>query len=116
MESFLTGIPDIEKYPLHYIFEDLKHQQLFLRFGDLFNRGFGTKCDLLDGASDVAQFVLSKSPMGVLLVTLHLELITQAHYVESMQDSRDMEPLFQRMSEPLPEAQETPSRPELEQL
>ena len=36
MESFLTGIPDIQKYPLHYIFEDLKHQQgdtLWLEFG-----------------------------------------------------------------------------------
>jgi len=37
MDEFLKGIPDIQKYPLHYIFEDLKHSQagntLWLEFG-----------------------------------------------------------------------------------
>lgn len=32
--------------------------------------------------------------MAVLLVTLHLEIITQAHYVDAMKDNGDVEPLF----------------------
>jgi hypothetical protein len=35
--------------------------------------------------------------MAVTLVTLHLELITQAHYVESMRDNPDMDPLFKSL-------------------
>jgi hypothetical protein len=45
----------------------------------------------------VARVILSKSPMAVMLVTLHLELITQAHYVECMREAQGMEPLFQSL-------------------
>lgn len=91
------GDDDAVRAHLRFAEEEVKHQQMFLRFGELFERGFGTPCDLVDGAGVVAEFILSRSPMGVLLVTLHLELVTQAHYVDSMRDSGELEPLFRSM-------------------
>jgi hypothetical protein len=79
---------------LRFTEEEVKHQQLFVRFGELFDRDFGTSCGLTDNPQEVASYILSKSPMGVLLVTLHLELITQAHFVDAMKDNTDLEPLF----------------------
>jgi hypothetical protein len=79
---------------LRFAEEEVKHQQLFLRFGEMFAAQFGTPCDLVESPQAVAEIILSKSPMAVVLVTLHLEIITQAHYVESMRDNKDIEPLF----------------------
>ncbi len=79
---------------LRFTEEEVKHQQLFLRFGEIFDRDFGTECGLTDSPQAVASYILSKSPMAVLLVTLHLEIITQAHYVDAMKDNGEVEPLF----------------------
>ena len=79
---------------LRFAEEEVKHQQLFLSFGDMFKQQFGVECDLVDSPQAVAEIILSKSPMAVLLVTLHLELITQAHYVDSMRNSQEVETLF----------------------
>ena len=45
-------------------------------------------------ASAVAGVILSKSPIAVLLVTLHIELMTQAHYTESVRDTAGIDALF----------------------
>jgi hypothetical protein len=82
---------------LRFADEEVKHQQMFLRFGEMFERGFGSSCDLVDSPQAVAEVILSKSPMAVLLVTLHLEIITQAHFVDSMRESEEMEPLFKSL-------------------
>lgn len=79
---------------LRFAEEEVKHQQLFLNFGEMFKEQFGVECDLVDSPQAVAGVILSKSPMAVLLVTLHLELITQAHYVDSMRNSQEVETLF----------------------
>ncbi len=79
---------------LRFTEEEVKHQQLFLRFGELFDRDFGADCGLTDNPQEVASYILGKSPLAVLLVTLHLEIITQAHYVDAMKDNTDLEPLF----------------------
>lgn len=74
--------------------EEAKHQQLFWRYCAAFERDFGRKCYLLDSAAAVAGVILSKSPLAVTLVTLHLELMTQAHYTESVRGSQNLDPLF----------------------
>jgi hypothetical protein len=79
---------------LRFTEEEVKHQQLFLRFGEIFDRSFGSQVGLTDSPQEVAGYILSKSPMAVLLVTLHLEIITQAHYVDAMKDNTEVEPLF----------------------
>ncbi len=79
---------------LRFAEEEVKHQQLFLRFCEIFKSQFATECDLVESPQAVASFILSKSPMAVVLVTLHLEIITQTHYVDSMRESKHLEPLF----------------------
>ena len=63
---------------LRFTEEEVKHQQMFLRFGELFDRDFGTEVGLTDSPQEVAGYILSKSPMAVLLVTLHLEISPRA--------------------------------------
>lgn len=96
-QAELYGDDDNLRAMLRFAEEEVKHQRMFLRFGDLFSHGFGTTCDVVESPQAVAQVILSKSPMAVMLVTLHLELITQAHYVECMRDSSEIEPLFQSL-------------------
>lgn len=74
--------------------EEAKHQQLFWRYCSTFERDFGHKCHLLGAAAEVAGVILGKSTLAVTLVTLHLELMTQAHYTESVRGNQNLDPLF----------------------
>jgi hypothetical protein len=69
---------------------------LFQAFGRMFADHFGSPCRLLANAQEVAGVILDKRPMAVMLVTYHLELITQKHYVEFVKSDRDedLDPLF----------------------
>lgn len=96
-QAELYGDDDNLRAMLRFAEEEVKHQQMFMRFGEMFERGFGTPCDLVESPQTVAQVILSKSPLAVTLVTLHLEIITQAHYVDCMRDRDDLEPLFQSL-------------------
>lgn len=77
--------------------EEIKHQQLFYRYLDAFKAGFGHECAVLQDAAAVADVILSKSPIAVMIVTLHLEIMTQAHYTESVRDNETLDPLFARL-------------------
>lgn len=74
--------------------EEAKHQSLFHRYSEAFRDGFGAPCEVLGSASAVAGVILGKTPIAVLLTTLHIELMTQAHYVESVRDNASIDPLF----------------------
>ncbi|MDF1663963.1 MAG: hypothetical protein P1V97_19495, partial [Planctomycetota bacterium] len=74
--------------------EEIKHQQLFRRYTKAFDRDFGVPCAVLESAVPVAHVVLSKGPIAVLIITLHIELFTQQHYVESIKDNEDIDPFF----------------------
>jgi hypothetical protein len=82
---------------LRFAEEEVKHQQLFTRFRELFDHQFGHPCVLVEGPQAVAEVILSKSPLAVLLVTLHLEIVTQAHYIDCMKDNQDMDAQFQSL-------------------
>jgi hypothetical protein len=49
--------------------EEIKHQQLFWRYLDAFKRDFDRPCDVLGSPATVAQVILSKSAMAVMMVT-----------------------------------------------
>jgi hypothetical protein len=83
---------------LRFAEEESKHQTMFKRFGAVFADGFATRCDVIGDAETVAGVILSKSPIAVLLVTLHLELTTQQHFVDCFREGREeVDPLFQQM-------------------
>jgi hypothetical protein len=79
---------------LRFAEEECKHQALFHRYCGMFAESFGSECKVLDNAAEVASVVLSKSPLAVVMITLHLEIMTQAHYTESVRDNATIDPLF----------------------
>lgn len=93
----LFGDHDALRALTRFADEEAKHQQLFHRYIEAFKRDFGYPCEVLGSAAEVASVVLGKSPVGVLLTTLHIELMTQAHYVECVRDSSDIDPFFARL-------------------
>jgi hypothetical protein len=79
---------------LHFAEEEVKHIELFNRFGQEFRSGFSATCDVLGSPEKVAAAILSKSPLGAGLSILHIELMTLLHYVSSVRDRVDIDPQF----------------------
>lgn len=81
---------------LRFTEEELKHQQLFARYTSMFARGFKVAPALLDNQVQVARAIMAKSHLGVLIFNLHMELMTQQHYVETIRDNEreKLDPLF----------------------
>lgn len=77
--------------------EEIKHQQLFQRFGRAFAREFKHECGVIGPPAAISQFALSKNHMAVLMLTLQFELCSQLHYTESIRDSSDIDPLFVKL-------------------
>jgi hypothetical protein len=74
--------------------EEAKHIHLFRRFRAEFERGFGVRCEVIGPAREIAGAVLSHHPLGVALAVLHIEWMTQRHYVESVHDGAGLDPHF----------------------
>lgn len=77
--------------------EEAKHIHLFRRFAQEFAAGFGTPAGAIAGAAEVAKVVLSHSKLAVALLTLHLEWMTQAHYLDSIKTDEDLDPQFKSL-------------------
>jgi hypothetical protein len=81
---------------LQFACEEAKHIELFKRFAAAFREGFPTPAELIGPARDIADAVLEHSQLGVALTVLHIEWMTQRHYVEGVK-SASLEPLFKRL-------------------
>jgi len=77
--------------------EEAKHIHLFKRFKERFEEGFGSRCEMIGPAEAVASAVLSNAPLAVALLILHLEWMTQLHYVESVKDASDLDHCFRSL-------------------
>lgn len=77
---------------LTFASEEAKHIELFTRFRAAFERGFGTPCEVVGPAEAVTAAVLSHTELGVALAILHIEWMTQRHYVESVRTASELEP------------------------
>jgi len=95
----LHGKPTHMRALLRFTEEELKHQQLFARYTAAFARGFKVVPALLDNRVEVAKAIMSKSNLAVLILNLHLELMTQQHYVETIHGNKEepLDPLFCNM-------------------
>jgi hypothetical protein len=93
-QAEMYGDHDAIRALLRFGEEEIKHQALFHRYIKMFAESFGTPCKVLDNAAEIAAVILSKSPIAVMLITLHLEIMTQAHYTESVRDNAGLDPLF----------------------
>jgi hypothetical protein len=68
---------------LKFAGEEAKHIQLFKRFQQEFEDGFGTHCEVIGPPEAIAKAILAHEPLGVALTTLHIEWMVQNHYVGS---------------------------------
>jgi len=93
----LFGDHEAVRALLRFAEEEAKHQQLFWRYREAFDRGVGKPCEVLGSATEVARVILSKGPLAVTMVTCHLELMTLQHYTECVRDDTGVDPLFSRL-------------------
>jgi len=82
---------------LKFAGEEAKHIQLFKRFRQEFEDGFGTECAVIGPPEAIAAEILKHDPLGVAITTLHIEWMVQRHYVESIRDNQNLDPQFKSL-------------------
>jgi hypothetical protein len=82
---------------LKFAGEEAKHIQLFKRFAQEFEEGFGTDCPVIGPPEAIAAEILKHDPLGVAITTLHIEWMVQRHYVESIRDNQALDPQFKSL-------------------
>lgn len=82
---------------LQFASEEAKHIQLFKRFQEEFEQGFGYDAAVIGPPEAIAEAVLSHDPMAIALTILHIEWMVQRHYVDSVRDDQDLDPQFKSL-------------------
>jgi hypothetical protein len=82
---------------LSFAAEEAKHIQLFRKFREEFENGFGSPCGMIGPPEAIGQTVLSHHPLAVSLVILHIEWMTQRHFLDSVQDDQTLDPQFKSL-------------------
>ncbi len=82
---------------LQFAGEEAKHIQLFKRFRQEFEDGFGTECPVIGPPEAIAKAILAHDPLGVAITTLHIEWMVQRHYVDSIKDDQQLDPQFKSL-------------------
>jgi hypothetical protein len=82
---------------LEFAGEEAKHIHLFRRYREEFERGFGHRCDVIGPPSEIASAVLNHHPLAVALLIMHIEWMTQSHFIDSVRDDQALDPLFKNL-------------------
>jgi hypothetical protein len=82
---------------LNFASEEAKHIHLFKRFHRAFVRGFPVECQVIGPSEAIGAEVLKHDPLAVGLVILMIEWMTQQHYLGSIRDDGDLDPLFKSL-------------------
>ena len=82
---------------LQFAGEEAKHIQLFKRFKQEFEDGFGTTCQVIGPPEAIAAEILKHDPLGIAITTLHIEWMVQRHYVDSIRDDEDLDRQFKSL-------------------
>ena len=82
---------------LQFASEEAKHIHLFKRFREDFEEGFGTECPVIGPPEAIAKVVLAHDPLAVAMAILHIEWMTQRHYLDSVKDNQDLDPQFKSL-------------------
>jgi hypothetical protein len=93
----LTGDDYRVRALLQFAGEEAKHIQLFKRFRQEFEDGFGVHCQVIGPPEAIASAILAHDPLGIALTTLHIEWMVQRHYIDSIKDDRDLDPQFKSL-------------------
>jgi hypothetical protein len=82
---------------LNFAGEEAKHIQLFKRFHAAFVRGFPVECQMIGPSDAIGAEILRHDPLAVGLVILMIEWMSQQHYLGSIRDDGDLDPLFKSL-------------------
>jgi len=82
---------------LNFAGEEAKHIHLFKRYHAAFVRGFPVECQVIGPSEAIGREILRHDPLAVGLVILMIEWMTQAHYLGSIRDDQDLDPLFKSL-------------------
>src|SRR3954454_13688548 len=82
---------------LNFASEEAKHIHLFKRFHQAFVRGFPVECQMIGPSEAIGAEVLKHDPLAVGLVILMIEWLSQQHYLGSIRDDGDIDPLFKSL-------------------
>jgi len=82
---------------LQFASEEAKHIHLFKQFHHRFTDGFGTDCAVIGPPEAVAAEILRHDPLAIALLVLHIEWMTQRHYVDSVRNDGELDPLFRSL-------------------
>lgn len=82
---------------LQFAGEEAKHIHLFKTFAEEFRKGFGHECQMIGPPQAIAREVLSHHPLGVALVILHIEWMTQRHFIEAITGDLEIDPQFKSL-------------------
>ena len=82
---------------LNFAAEEAKHIHLFKRFHAAFVRGFPVECQVIGPSEAIGAEILRHDPLAVALVILMIEWMSQSHYVGSIKDDGDLDPLFKSL-------------------
>src|ERR1041384_4069300 len=95
--SHLNGDDYRVRALLQFAGEEAKHIQLFKRFRQDFEDGFGTHCEVIGPPEAIAEAILAHDPLGVAITTLHIEWMVQRHYIDSIKDDQQLDPQFKSL-------------------
>ena len=82
---------------LNFAEEEKKHIALFERYRAAFERGFPVPLRLIKSAEVIPQIMKLVHPLSGALFVLLFEWMTQSHYVDSIRDDTDIDPLFKSL-------------------
>jgi len=82
---------------INFAGEEAKHIHMFKRFHEAFVRGFPVQCEMIGPSDAIGAEVLRHQPLTVGLLILMLEWMTQQHYLGSIRDAGDIDPLFKNL-------------------
>ena len=82
---------------LNFASEEAKHIHLFKRFHAAFVRGFPVDCQIIGPSEAIGAKILSHDPLAVGLVILMIEWMTQQHYLGSIHNDSELDPLFKSL-------------------
>lgn len=94
---FIAGEDYRARAYLEFASEEAKHIHLFRRFREEFVKGFPVAAKVIGPADAVARHVLSHHPLSVALTILHIEWMTQRHFMESINDDGALDPRFKSL-------------------
>jgi len=77
--------------------EEAKHIHLFKRYHAAFVRGFPVECQVIGPKEAIRAEILRHDPLAVGLVILMIEWMTQQHYLGSIRNDNDLDPLFKEL-------------------